>query len=163
MWADRQLTWRKYLLSYVKYLGSKPYVCYQPPWQPLEIAINQRCFTYLGMLLSPVLQEDLWRIQEKSAPAPAADPVASASTRLCKLSYYPSQPETTHSSTLYPTISLYHGLLTPLCIISSLFCICIQHQSVYVCVAYLCPTAIVPSCSMFQCHNAYWLLPIAAW
>ena len=25
MWADRQLTRRKYLLSYVKYLGSKPY------------------------------------------------------------------------------------------------------------------------------------------
>ena len=81
------------------------------PWKPLEIAINQRCFTYLGILLSPVLREDLWRIQENSAPATAADPVACASTRLCKLSYYPSQPETTHSSTLYPTISLYHGFI----------------------------------------------------
>ena len=40
MWADRQLTWRKYLLSYVKYLGSKPYVCYQSPWKLLEIDIN---------------------------------------------------------------------------------------------------------------------------
>ena len=70
---------------YVKYLGSKLHVCYQSPWKPLEMAINQRCFTYLGILLSPVLQEDLWRIMGKSAPATAADPVASASTRLLEL------------------------------------------------------------------------------
>ena len=177
MWADSHLTWtwtgrgssRKCTLC----KGFR--FCYQLPWKLASVSVMQGLCGWFWRNLPPPPLLLTW-------------PRTSASTRLCKLSYHPSQPETTQLSTIHPTISstkvsgmwarvakiiidnslpsiyITDGfIITLLCIIIILH---LHPASICPCLCCLsvshchCPLNV----SMSQCVlTIHWLLPIAAW